>query len=213
VCTDVGALLLAEDDTAEAAGEFARLAAVTGAPTCIAAVYSPKPRAKVVDDLGRSAEILAEAGARIALEFTSYGGLLGLEDALDVCDAAGPERCGVLVDSLHFFRTGSPWETLRSLGADRVVLVHLDDTAQRETADVIVESRFGRVPAGSGVLPLAEFRAAIASIGYRGAVSAEVLSTRLRALPPEVGARELVDALRRAWPLDALLAEPDEATS
>jgi sugar phosphate isomerase/epimerase len=203
VCTDVGALLLAEDDTAAAARQFADLAAATGASVCIAAVYSPKPRAQILDDLRRSADLLAESGARLALEFTSYGGLLSLEDAVDVCDTAGWERCGVLVDSLHFFRTGAPWEALRSLDAEQIPLVHLDDVPEHGATDVVLESRFGRVPPGSGVLPLAEFRSVLAGVGYGGVVSAEVLSTRLRALPPEQGARELVDALRRAWPLDA----------
>jgi sugar phosphate isomerase/epimerase len=202
VCTDVGALLLAEDDSVAAARQFADLAAATGASVCIAAVYSPKLRARVVDDLRRCADILTESDVRLALEFTSYGGLLSLEDAIGLCDAVGWERCGVLVDSLHFFRTGAPWQTLHSLGADRIALVHVDDVPEQATADVVLESRFGRVPPGSGVLPLAELRSALAGAGYDGVVSAEVLSSRLRALPPEVGARELVGALRRAWPLE-----------
>jgi sugar phosphate isomerase/epimerase len=200
VCTDVGALLLAEDDTLEAARALADLAAATRAGVCIAAVSSPKPRAQVVDDLGRCTEMLAEGGTRLALEFTSYGGLLGLEDSIDLCETVG-RGCGVLVDSLHFFRTGAPWDTLRSLAADRIALVHIDDVPERATTDVVLESRFGRVPPGSGVLPLGEFRAALDGAGYDGVVSAEVLSTRLRALPPEEGARELVDALRRTWPI------------
>src|SRR5262249_56557151 len=104
-CTDVGALLLAEDDTAEAARELARLAAATGAPVCIAAVASPKPPGKVLEDLRRSAEILSAGGVRVALEFTSYGGLLGLEEAIALCDAAGWEAGGLLGDSLPFART------------------------------------------------------------------------------------------------------------
>ena len=63
------------------------------------------------------------------------------------------------------------------------------------------ESRFRRLPPGAGSLPLEEFRDAIATTGYDGVVSAEVLSAELRALSPEEGARALIGALRQVWPL------------
>jgi sugar phosphate isomerase/epimerase len=201
VCTDVAPLLIAEDGSRAAAERFAHVTEVTGAGTCIAAVYSPIPREDVIRSLQLCADIVRESGARLALEFTSYGGLTSLSDAVDLCDAVGWERCGVLVDSLHFFRTGESWSVLRSLDGDQIALVHLDDAPPPTGDDRIHESRFGRVPPGAGSLPLEEFRDAIAATGYRGAVSAEVLSGELRALPPEEGACVLMDAVRQVWPL------------
>ncbi len=201
VCTDVAPLLIAEDGSRAAAEELAHVAEVTGAGICIAAVNSPTPRADVVRSLNLCAGIVGESGARLALEFTSYGGLTSLSEAIDLCDAVGWERCGVLVDSLHFFRTGESWPDLRTLDGDQIALVHLDDAPPPTGDDRMFESRFRRVPPGAGSLPLEEFRDAIVTTGYRGVVSAEVLSTDLRALPPEEGARELMDAVRRSWPL------------
>jgi sugar phosphate isomerase/epimerase len=172
---------------------------VIGSPVCIAAVYSPRPREDVIRDLRLCAAVLSESGTRLALEFTSFGGLVTLAAALELCAEVGWERCGVLVDSLHFFRTRAPWKELHALGHDQVALVHLDDAPQ-DGVDPVHESRFGRLLPGAGELPLDEFRRAFAAIGYRGVVSVEVLSAELRARPPEDGARELMDAARKSWP-------------
>jgi sugar phosphate isomerase/epimerase len=201
VCTDVAPLLIAEDGSRAAAEELTHVAAVTGARICIAAVSSPTPREDVIRSLRLCANIVRESGGRLALEFTSYGGLTSLSDAIDLCDAVGWERCGVLVDSLHFFRTGESWSNLRALDGDQIALVHLDDAPAATRHDSMFESRFRRLPPGAGSLPLEEFRDAIATTGYDGVVSAEVLSAELRALSPEEGARALIGALRQVWPL------------
>jgi sugar phosphate isomerase/epimerase len=102
---------------------------------------------------------------------------------------------------LHFFRTCGSCSDICALDGDQIALVHLNDAPPPTGDDRVFESRFSRVPPGVGSLPLEDFRDAIATTGYRGVVSAEVLSTDLRALPPEQGARELMDAVRRTWPL------------
>lgn len=201
VCTDVAPLLIDDDDARTGAEALAHVAALTGAGICIAAVYSPTPRADVIRSLRLCADIVGESGARLALEFTSYGGLTSLSEAVSLCDAVGWERCGVLVDSLHFFRTGASWPDLRALDGEQIALVHLDDAPPPTGDDRVFESRFTRVPPGVGSLPIDEFRDAIMTTGYRGVVSAEVLSAELRALSPEEGARALIGALRQVWPL------------
>jgi sugar phosphate isomerase/epimerase len=199
VCTDVAPLLVAEPETRAEAERFAHLAAATGSRICVAAVYSPKPRDHVIRDLRLCAAVLSESGTRLALEFTSFGGLLTLADAIELSAEVGWERCGVLVDSLHFFRTGAPWQELQALDPDQVALVHLDD-ARRDAVDRVRESRFGRLLPGAGELPLDDFHRALVALGYRGVVSAEVLSAQLRTRPPEEAARELLDAMRNVWP-------------
>jgi hypothetical protein len=49
--------------------------------------------------------------------------------------------------------------------------------------------------------PSGEFTAALREVGYAGVVSAEVLSSDIRATPPAVGARALAGALLKTWPL------------
>jgi sugar phosphate isomerase/epimerase len=192
-CTDVGVLVAdaarAEDDAAR----LAELAAATGAGLCIT-VLDARPSPASLALLRRCSDALAEAGARLALEFVAYTGVPTVQDALDVCAEVGWERCGVLLDSWHFFRGGGPWEQLRSLTGEQLALVHVNDGGPPEP-DPVLESRHRRLPAGRGAFPLDKLADQLAELGYAGAVSAEVLSDELRGLPLAAAARKLMASL------------------
>jgi len=194
-CTDVGVLRVGAGDVRPQAEALAELASATGAGICIAALYTQTPE-EALPDLRTGAAILADAGVRTALEFAPYGGLQTLADAVDVCAEIGWERCALLVDSWHFFRSDEPWPLLRSLDADAIALVHVNDAPEPEH-DLVHESRSRRVPPGAGTFPLDDFADALEAIGYDGVVSVEVLSAELRRRPPAEGARELFDSLER----------------
>ena len=199
-CTDIGVLPIGTIALDGVAATLARLAAATGAPTCIAALFAPVERARTVLELERCAETLGQAGARLALEFGSYGGLTRLADAVSLCEEVGWDRCGVLVDTWHFFRTDAPWAVLRSLSGDQIALVHVNDGPTVAEDDLVHEGRFGRMPMGEGAFPLAEFAAALDDAGYEGPLSIEVLSDDVRNRAPEEGARLLFASLRDCWP-------------
>ena len=197
-CTDIGVLPLGTPGVGDAAELLARLASATGADTCIAAHYAPTSFEAAARELTASAEILAAAGATLALEFVVYGPLRSLDDATDLCEAVGWDRCRLLVDTWHVFRGGEPLSRLRSLGGEQIGLVHLNDGAATPHDDAVLEGRFGRLLPGCGAFPLSEFAAAVEATGYRGPVGVEVLSEELRRLPPDEGARELMRSLRHA---------------
>jgi sugar phosphate isomerase/epimerase len=199
-CSDIGVLRVGEGDVRTSARQLAALAAATGAGTCIAALYTATPD-EAIDDLRAGASILAESGVRTALEFVPYGSLPTLADAIALCAAVGWERCGLLVDTWHFFRSGEPWELLRSLDGRQIALVHVNDALPVSTGDLIRESRFRRAPLGAGTFRLAEFAAALDELRYEGVVSIEVLSSELRSRPPAEGARELLESLGDGWPV------------
>ena len=199
-CTDVGVLRVGAGDGRTQAEALAALASTTGADVCIAALFT-RTLEEAIPDLHTAAAVLGDAGIGIALEFAPYGGLRTLSDAIDVCAAVGWERCGLLVDTWHFFRSDEPWSLLRSIDADQIALVHVNDAPVPER-ELVYESRFRRLPVGSGTFALPEFRAALAATGYDGVLSIEVLSSALRRLPPAEGARELLDSLHRTWPVD-----------
>jgi sugar phosphate isomerase/epimerase len=81
-CSDVLVLVPGADEhlpaTAHRLGELAR---ATGAPWCIAAVASPVPHDELVRSLDTCADVLADHGCRLAIEFTPYSALPTLADA------------------------------------------------------------------------------------------------------------------------------------
>ena len=199
-CTDVGVLPVGTPGFADAAKELAQLATVTGAGLCLAAHYRPASQGESVRQLAEAGAVLAEAGARIALEFVSYGVRRTMTEARELCEAVGWERCGLLVDTWHVFRGAEPLSLVRSLGSEQIALVHLNDGARVPAADPTVEGRRGRLPVGAGDFPLADFAMALEATGYVGVLSTEVLSTAIRMRPPENGARRLMLSLRDCWP-------------
>jgi len=199
-CTDVGVLRVGDPGLATAAEWLARLAERTGATLCIGALYADPDDESVVDELLQGSEILSAAGVRLALEFAPYSPLDSLQATIKLCEIVGWKRCGVLLDAWHFFMSGAPWAELRRLGPQQIALVHLSDAPEPDTDDLCYESRFRRVPPGTGRLPLGEFTEALRKVGYEGVVSAEVLSADLRAAPPTLGANALMEALQEMWP-------------
>jgi sugar phosphate isomerase/epimerase len=190
-CTDV-AVLRADDGVRAQAESLATLATATGAGVCIAALETRS--AASIGNLRAGAAILGEAGVRTALEFVPYGGVRTLSEGIDVCTEIGWDRCGLLLDSWHFFRSGEDWDLLHSLAPEQIALVHVND-APLPVGDLAYESRFRRTPPGDGTFPLRDFLDALEEIGYEGVVSIEVLSAALRARPPAEGARELHDSV------------------
>jgi len=198
-CSDLGILPVGRDDARAVAETLSHVASATGAPTCIAAFFAPLGRTEAVRALDACAGVLAPVGVRIALEFASYGGLTRLRDAVELCAAIGWDRCGLLLDTWHFFRGGAEWPVLRSLAGDQIALVHVNDGLEQVGGDLVWEGRYARLPVGAGSFPLAEFARALDAAGYRGVLSAEVLSDAVRRVPPAEGARTLLEALQTSW--------------
>ena len=76
---------------------------------------------------GRCAAVLAEAGAGLAVEFSPLGPVPSIAAALEVADAAGAGRAGVLIDSWHFFRGDSTWEQLACIPLERIAYLQFDE--------------------------------------------------------------------------------------
>jgi sugar phosphate isomerase/epimerase len=187
---------------ATAAAGAARTATMTGAGVHRCALRGRRSRRRD-SRAARAANVLGDAGVRIAFEFTAYGHRRSLRDAIELCRAVGWKRCGLLVDTWHVFRGGEPLTLLRSLDAEQIALVHVNDAAPQSGLDPVLldpvfEGRFRRALPGAGTFPLGEFAEALAATGYRGTISVEVLSTELRQLPPHVGARQLLQSLRES---------------
>jgi sugar phosphate isomerase/epimerase len=179
---------------------LAELAAAVGAPFVICSAPGPMERAEVRAAFAAAVEVTAPLGLRLAIEYIPHSSLRTLADAVELCSDLGWHRAGLVVDSYHSFLGGATPEEIAALGPERIAVVQYADARTAEPDDRPEESRNHRQQPGAGVLPLAEFVAAVRATGYGGVVAAEVLSAQLRASADMAGSiRECYAALAADW--------------
>ena len=162
----------------------------------------------VVDRLRRLDDALDGTGVRLGVEFLGVRTLYpqrphvfvqSMAEANRLLEAAGARNIGLTLDSYHWYAGGDTLETIRQTPAARITLLHVNDAKDvpRERLD-----DQDRVMPGEGVIPLADWLAAIAATGFEGYIALEVLGPRLAGLSPAECAR-----LGKAA-IDGLLAGP-----
>jgi sugar phosphate isomerase/epimerase len=201
VFTDLIHLAITGDD-GPAIERVAALCSALSIPWCLAAVPKPLAPDAMVAGLREAADALAGSGARLAIEFCSHLHLATLADAVTLAAEVGWDRAGLVLDALHFARTGSDWETLAALGAEHIAYLQVSDAPAVPTEPLAVESRFHRALPGYGGLDVVGWLRAVAATGFDGFACAEVLSERWLSTRPEIAASAihiaLVDVLERA---------------
>lgn len=138
---------------------FAAAGAELGAKHIISAPYDPD-LTRLADKLAALSALGAEFGLRTVLEFFPWTTVPDLTTAMRVIDRAGDPGIGVLVDSLHFDRTGAPWEELQAVPSSRLPFCHLADAelcSSRDTDALIFVARENRLPPGEGAIDLTRF--------------------------------------------------------
>ena len=103
-------------------------------------------------------------GLHVCLEFAIYTGVRTLADAARLVKKSGSANASVLVDALHFSRSGGL--PVRHRGHRCVALQVCADLRRRgrhpdRAADLIREARTGRLLPGEGALPLRDLVAAL----------------------------------------------------
>ena len=180
--TELCALGLGEDPSADerVARSMARRCAELGIPVCVLAATVP-----VSDALCRRVAAVAAlfGDTRVAIEFLPYSGVRTLAEARALSARTG---CGIVVDTLHLLRSGGRPTDLAD--TDDLAVVQLADGAAEPPATaawLAEESRTARLLPGTGVVDFAGLAATLGELGYRGPLTLEVLSDRLRRLPLE----------------------------
>ncbi len=124
---------------------------------------------RTYDQLALFAGMTAERGMMLALEYAPSNALQTLDIAMDVLDHVGRERCTLLLDSMHFFRSGAGVDDLAALDPAVIGTAQLCDVPlvqQRES--YIEEALFERKVPGEGELPLREWVAALPAGAWIG---------------------------------------------
>ncbi|MBB4134918.1 sugar phosphate isomerase/epimerase family protein [Gordonia humi] len=200
-CTDIGVLRVGSGRGRQDAETLADLIGrFDDAPVCNAVIEDPVDDS-VVDELKACADLIADAGSYLCLEFMAYGPLPRLDAAMDIVDRVGWERCRLLLDSWHLLHSTDDHASLialvHSLTPAQIGLVQVADGVgfARSTVDFADRSRLGRRCPGDGDHPLSDMTRAIAAIGFTGPLSAEVLSYGAGRPTPATAASELWKSL------------------
>jgi sugar phosphate isomerase/epimerase len=111
------------------------------------------------DNFACLCELAQEVGLGIALELMSYVELRTLSQARQLLDQVRRPNAGLLIDALHFYRSGAHPRDLAGIDPDLFPYIHLCDAhaAAPDAAGLRAEGRGGRFYPGEGELPLGEF--------------------------------------------------------
>jgi sugar phosphate isomerase/epimerase len=133
------------------------------------------------------------------VEFIPYlSPVASLAEAAALLAAVRRPNAGVVVDTLHFFRSGADWAGLSALRPEQIVSVQVSDASAdlAAAADYGIEARSGRLLPGEGELALGRFVAAIRDTRPDLSLTIEVASAALDALPPTLAAAAMWRAAR-----------------
>lgn len=98
-------------------------------------------------------------------------------DTIAMLRETGRPNVGLILDSYHYFTSGGDLEQIRSLRAEDIVHLHVNDAPHD---DVMVLEDTDRVLPGKGVIGLTGWFEAIAEIGYDGFVAIEIFDDDFR---------------------------------
>ena len=130
-------------------------------------VMSAEPdEARTIERFCELCDRAASYGLRVGLEFAIYTGVRTLAQAADVVAQSKRANASVLIDALHWSRSGGLPAHIARLDPSLFRYAQIcdagpDTPGPGDTPALIREARTGRLLPGEGVLPLAELVAAL----------------------------------------------------
>jgi sugar phosphate isomerase/epimerase len=120
-----------------------------------------KDLSRATDQCGVLVEMAAALDMKSTLEFGPFMGVSNLREALNILKAVKRPNFRLVLDAMHFFRSGSTVADLKQLDADLIGHIQLCDVPLVcKFAHYMEEARYERLAPGDGELPLREFLAA-----------------------------------------------------
>ncbi|MET0456871.1 MAG: sugar phosphate isomerase/epimerase [Mycobacterium sp.] len=129
----------------------------------------------------------------VAFEFMPYSRVQTLSQAVDLAERTGTPNAKVVLDVVHFFRSGGDPSELTARQMDWVAGVQLSDVAVRPGVPLAREARHLRTYPGRGTLDIVGFLRGVAKVAETlPPVSIEPISDALELLPLPVVAEEIM---------------------
>ncbi len=177
---DIEFIRLTPDFHAESLLPFLDAGAELGARHVICAPYDPD-LSRMSDNLATLHTLARPFDLSCALEFFPWTNVPDLASARAAVDRTGADDVGILVDTLHFDRSGSSLADLAALPPLRLPFLHLCDAQVAppySTEDLLHAGRAERLPPGEGQIDL---KSILARLPGGVPIALEVPMTRLRA--------------------------------
>lgn len=187
--------LAAETDVAAFAPALSAGAELGG--SAATAIVFDADRARVVDRLGELGALAASFGIAVNAEFIAMSELRDLKDAVALVGEVGMPGMGVVVDSLHWTRSGGTAADIRAVPQELIGHVQLCDGPRAMPAELQLfhEGFLQRMIPGEGEFALGDF---VCALPPGRLVGVEVPQQDLadRGVPVEERARRAVEASR-----------------
>ena len=151
---------------------------------------------RAVENLALVADLAADAGLGVVVEFMPYSQTKTLGDALHLVTEIGRPNVKLLLDSLHLFRSGGSVAEVAAVDPWRFGVIQLSDASAKAPAyeDLRPESIGNRLVPGTGEFPLYEL---LAALPVDLPISLEVPCAAVAELPHVDQARFVLDGFRR----------------
>jgi len=129
---------------------------------CLGGVGMEPDGARLIDQFAALVEMAEARGLKVTIEFAPVLPVANLDQALALVAAVNRPDFRVLVDAMHFFRSGGDVAALAALDPNLIGYAQLCDAPLvAEEPDYMREATFERRAPGAGELPLAAFVAAL----------------------------------------------------
>ncbi len=145
-------------------GDYRRLVDVgaeLGARQVVVVFFGYEDEAKIVADFARLCDLASEYGLVAIIEFVAPTSVNSIEKCARIIIASGKANGGILVDSLHLFRTGGSVERLAAIKPELIVNCQLSDGLMSLGATWQPDMPKNRMLLGDGDFPLRQLVAAL----------------------------------------------------
>ena len=141
------------------------------------------------------AQIAEEADIRIALEpLGRHPVVPGPEEALKIVKEVDSQSLGIMMDTFHYFCSGVQPEEVKKIPVDLLLIVHINDCEDLPLERLTDKNR---LYPGEGIMPVAEYLAALREINYQGYLSVELFREEYRRGGPGPLAKRSYETLMR----------------
>ncbi len=149
---------------------------------------------KVTESFAALCKDAADVGTRILFEVMPFAMIDNLADSLTMLEGADADNGGLMIDTWHIVKMGTPYVELANIPSRFLLGVELNDgyLETPEGMSLNEETTQHRKFCGEGEFDLPGFMDAIEASGYDGPYGVEVISRANRSLP-------LDEVVRRAY--------------